>query len=335
MRASRLLSFLLTLQTRGHMTAEQLAEELEVSVRTIYRDAEALLQAGIPLIASSGPEGGYRLDGGFRTRLTGMTESEARGIFLTGLSGPAAELGLGAALATAQLKLSAALPPSLSEQATVALERFHLDPVGWYATPDPVPHLAAVAQAVWEKRRVAMQYRRWAEPEQATRTVDPYGVVLKAGRWYLIASHDHQFRTYRVAEILEMDLLDQTFEREDNFDLPTHWKSYLNEFHDRLYRSRATIRISPVGRKLARTLLNGLIVEAIERSSSPADADGWLCTHVPIESIDRTAEEFLRLGAEMEVLEPQALRARLENTATRMTQMYQRPTSRGTVTPGR
>jgi predicted DNA-binding transcriptional regulator YafY len=317
------------------MTAEQLADELEVSVRTIYRDAEALVQAGIPLIASSGPEGGYRLDGGFRTRLTGITESEARGIFLTGLSGPAAELGLGAALATAQLKLSAALPPSLSEQANVALQRFHLDSVGWYATPDPVPHLAAVAQAVWERRRVAMRYRRWAEPDEQRRTVDPYGVVLKAGRWYLIGSHGDQFRTYRVAEILELNLLDQTFERADNFDLPTYWKSYLNEFHERLYHSAATIRISAVGRKLAPTLLNGLIAEAIEKSSSPEDGDGWVCTEVPIESINRTEEEFLRLGAELEVLEPQELRARLKKTATRMAQLYQRPSSRGTVRPGR
>jgi predicted DNA-binding transcriptional regulator YafY len=150
MRASRLVSILLLLQTRGRLTAQQLADALEVSVRTIYRDAESLHTAGVPLYGDSGPAGGYQLLGGYRTRLTGMTAAEAEALSLAGIPRAAAELGLGTVLATAQLKLQAALPAELRERAGRIQERFHLDAPGWYHHGDTSPYLAAVADAVWE-----------------------------------------------------------------------------------------------------------------------------------------------------------------------------------------
>jgi predicted DNA-binding transcriptional regulator YafY len=322
MRASRLLSFLLLLQARGHMTADDLAEELEVSVRTIYRDAEALLQAGVPLIASSGPEGGYRLDGGYRTRLNGLTESEARGIFLTGLPGPAAELGLGAALATAQLKLSSALPPSLTEQANLTLERFHLDPVGWYASPEPVAHLATVADAVWERRRIELQYRRWEDPEEVLRQVEPYGLVLKSGRWYLVAAAGGTFRTYRVSQILQITASGEEFERAPDFDLAAYWTSYLRDFHERLTSATAVVRLSRNGLARARLLLSGLVYELVQETASEPDVDGWVRAEVPIETLEFTESELLRLGSDLEVLAPRSLRSKLKETAGRLQAMY-------------
>src|SRR5881396_1374260 len=153
MRAGRLVSLLLLLQTRGHMTAEQLAAQLEVSVRTIYRDVEALSEAGVPIYADRGPLGGIRLVDGYRTRLTGLTNQEAETLFLSGLPGPAAELGLGTVVTAARLKVLAALPPELRARASRLVERFHLDAAAWYHADEAVPHLGALSEAVWESQR--------------------------------------------------------------------------------------------------------------------------------------------------------------------------------------
>jgi predicted DNA-binding transcriptional regulator YafY len=166
MRASRLISILLLTQARGQVTADQLAAELGVSVRTIYRDVDALLAAGIPLYGAAGHRGGYRLVDGYRTRLTGLTAAEAEALFMSGLPGPAAELGLGAVLAAAQLKVRAALPSGLAAEADRIATRFHLDAPGWYDSPPQAPFLPAVAAAVWRGRVLQVRYRRWKAPTQ-------------------------------------------------------------------------------------------------------------------------------------------------------------------------
>src|SRR5881409_1906848 len=188
MRASRLVSLLLLLQARGGMTASDLAHELEVSVRTIHRDVEALGAAGVPIYAERGPAGGIRLVDGYRTRLTGMTSEEAQALFLSGLPGPAAQLGLGTVVAAAQLKVMAALPPELRSRASRLVQRFHLDPAGWFQASESVPHLATLATAVWDGRAVAIAYRRGDEIVE--RVIGPLGIVLKGGIWYVIAAVD-------------------------------------------------------------------------------------------------------------------------------------------------
>src|SRR5919106_1952975 len=185
MRASRLVSLLLLLQTRGQLTAAELGRELEVSVRSIHRDVEALSEAGVPIYAERGPHGGIRLVDGYRTRLTGMTPDEAEALFLSGLPGPAAELGLGTVMTAARLKVLAALPDELRARASRLVERFYLDAAGWFQASQPVPNLPILAQAVWDSRRVEVMYDRG--DRQVERTLEPLGLVLKGGTWYVVA----------------------------------------------------------------------------------------------------------------------------------------------------
>src|SRR5215212_7953344 len=203
MRAGRLVSLLLLLQTRGLMTAEQLARELEVSVRTVHRDVEALSEAGVPIYADRGPHGGVRLVEGYRTRLTGMTGEEAEALFLSGLPGPAAELGLGTVVAAARLKVMAALPPELRTRASRLVERFHLDAAGWFQANEPVPLLGPLSEAVWESQRIRVGYDRG--DKTVDRVLEPLGLVLKAGVWYLVAGADGQPRTYRVSRVTSVE----------------------------------------------------------------------------------------------------------------------------------
>src|SRR5580693_5906206 len=227
MRASRLVSMLLLLQTRGRLTAQQLADELEVSVRTIYRDAEALNAAGVPVYGDAGPAGGYQLLAGYRTRLTGLTAAEAEALVLAGLPQAAGELGLGTVLAAAQLKLQAALPAELRERSARIQERFLLDAPGWYHDGDSSPHLDAIADAVWNQQRIEVRYRRWAAPTDVTRILEPHGIVLKGGKWYVVARCDGTLRTYRISQVLSLTTLAEQFERAPGFSLPGYWAAHI------------------------------------------------------------------------------------------------------------
>jgi predicted DNA-binding transcriptional regulator YafY len=318
-KSGRLLTILLLLQTRGRMTAAQLAAELEVSVRTVYRDVEALHTAGVPLYGDAGHRGGYELLAGYRTRLTGLSAGEAGALFLTGLPGPAADLGLGPAVEGARLKLRAALPPGLREQADRMSRRFHLDAPGWYAEDDDVPFLPAVAGAVWRGRVLDVRYRRWAEPTDVDRRLEPYGLVLKAGRWYVVAARPGGSgpRTYRVDRILRLTVTEDGFTVPDDFDLAAHWQVYQRDVHARLHRDEALVRLSPRGV----TRLTGAAARAAAAAGTP-DPDGWTRARVPVESMDRAHHQFLALGADAEVLGPPGLRARLAATARALADRY-------------
>ncbi|GGX53418.1 transcriptional regulator [Streptomyces fructofermentans] len=304
---------LLLLQTRGRMTAADLAAELEVSVRTVYRDAEALGAAGVPLYGDAGHAGGYRLLDGYRTRLTGLTADEAEALFLAGVPGPAAELGLGQVLAAAQLKVRAALPSELRAHADRISGRFHLDAPGWYADGEDTPFLPAVADAVWRSRVLRVRYRRWRAPTDVERRLEPYGLVLKAGRWYVVAGPGP--RTFRVDQILELDSGEGEFERPGDFHLAAYWTAYQRDFHDRLHQGEAVVRLAP-GVRLA-----GRAGDAV-RANGRKESDGWTRATVPVESVEHAHAEFLRLGADIEVLEPAELRARIAGTVAALARTY-------------
>ncbi|GLY82228.1 helix-turn-helix transcriptional regulator [Actinoallomurus iriomotensis] len=322
MRASRLVSLLLLLQARGRMTAQQLADELEVSLRTIYRDVESLSAAGVPVYADRGPAGGYQLLDGYRTRLTGLTAAEAESLFFAGMPGPAAELGLGTVLAAAELKLMAALPKGLAERAGRVRERFHLDVPGWFHGGEPTPYLAAVADAVWNQHRVRMLYRRWKAPTPITRTIEPLGLVLKAGNWYLIARSDGGDRTYRVDRVRELETLDEVFERPADFDLAAFWRAYLDRFQREMFSGEAVVRFSPEGMRRLLHLLTPAVIQAARENAGEPDEAGWVRTVIPIESVRHAHAELLRFGGEVEVLEPAELRECVIASARTLLDLY-------------
>jgi predicted DNA-binding transcriptional regulator YafY len=323
MRASRLLSLLLLLQNRGRLSAPQLADELGVAVRTVYRDVQALAAAGVPVYAEQGPAGGYRLMDGYRTRLTGLTAEEAESLFLTGMPQPAAELGLGAALAAAELKLTAALPTPYRAASTRIRQRFLLDTPGWFREPDAVPHLLSAAEAVWKGRVVEVRYRRWApRPGVVTRRLHPLGLVLKAGVWYLVADRGEQVRTYRVSGILDLTTLPESFDRPDGFNLAEYWRAQVDDYEQAAHRHSAVVRLSARGVQTMPDLLDSQTSRLALATIEPADADGWRRAVIPIESVEKAAVDLLRLGADVRVTAPPELVARIGETIRAMASLY-------------
>ncbi|MFJ6779193.1 helix-turn-helix transcriptional regulator [Streptomyces yangpuensis] len=320
MRADRLLSLLLLLQNRGRMTAPELAAELEVSVRTVYRDVDALGASGVPVLADRGPAGGYRLADGYRTRLTGFTDTQAGSLFLAGAPGPAQDLGLGADLAAAQLKLQAALPAPLAGRARQIQDRFHLDATAWFRDADPVPHLARIAQAVWDQRVLHAHYRRWRG--EVRRELHPLGLVLKSGIWYLVAGvDDGAVRTYRVARFLAVDTAEEGFERPAGFELAAYWQESTSRLDAALHRQTAHLRLSPRGRQLLPMQFGAAGTRALA-DAGPPDADGWVRLSLAVESEAVAVGDLLRLGTEAEVLGPPELRRALAETVTALAGRY-------------
>ncbi|HEY8315305.1 MAG TPA: WYL domain-containing protein [Gaiellaceae bacterium] len=307
MRATRLVSLLLLLQTRGQLTAAELAERLEVSVRTVHRDVESLAAAGVPVDAVRGPAGGYRLAGGYRTRLTGLTADEAEALFAAGMPGPAAELGLGGELAAARLKLLAALPQELQERATRASRLFHLDTRGWFRAEDTVPHLPALAAAVWQGCRARLRYREHGTVVQ--RTIDPLGLVLKGGAWYLVARRSAGMRVYRVSRVASVRALEDRFERPSAFELAAFWKEWSRSFEETLPRVQVTVRVHADVRRW----LPG---------EPRVDEDGRAV--VAFAHLGDAYRELLRFGSQVEVLAPAELRDRIAETSRDVAAMYGR-----------
>jgi predicted DNA-binding transcriptional regulator YafY len=317
-RASRMMSLLLHLQARGQASGRELATLLEVTERTVQRDVEALAAAGVPVRSSRGPAGGYRLDGGYRTRLTGMGLDEAGALAFLGLAGPAEQLGLGDILEGARLKVWASLTGEARERAGRTADRFHLDPVRWYGTPEPVPCLTQLAEAVWRDRRVRLQYVRHGQA--SARKVDPLGLVLAAGDWYLVALRDQQRRTYRVSRVRSVELLDEPVTRPAGFDLAQSWADARRELETERTAVEVTLRASAAALPRLRKM-----VPAHGQAAIPLTATGQVEVTVPFENEVWAVEALLSLGRAVEVLGPPAMRARVAEEARAIAAHYSPP----------
>jgi predicted DNA-binding transcriptional regulator YafY len=318
-RASRLVALLLLLQHRGRATASELAEVLEVSVRTIYRDLEALSAAGVPVYAEPGRNGGCQLIDGYRTRLTGLTAKEAEALFMAGVPGPVGELGLGTVLGAAQLKLLAALPKDLADRASVTRQRFHLDAPAWFKTGRNEPHLAAIAAAVWDDHCIAVRYRHPGAAEPVRRDLEPFGLVLKSGVWYLVARRGGELRTYRVSRVDHVEVQAETFERPADFDLPAYWGKAVAQFEASAAAIETVVLATAAGYASLERMGRGAGREL--RGHEPA-ANGRTRCVMAFESVEDAYGDLLWLGAEVEVLEPESIRTRIRETASALHALY-------------
>ncbi|MFF7529660.1 helix-turn-helix transcriptional regulator [Streptomyces bobili] len=322
MRAARLIKMVLLLQARPAMTAAELARELEVSERTVTRDAQALSEAGVPVYAERGRAGGYRLVDGYRTGLTGLARGEAEALFLSGVPGALREMGLADAASVARLKVSAALMPSLRDAPTAAAQRFHLDAPAWFQEPAAPPLLPVIADAVWDDRRLTARYRR-GETE-VVRELEPYGLVLKAGVWYLCArvAEAQAFRTYRIDRFTAAEPLAERFGRDEEFDLPGFWAGQAERFARSILRAEIVVRLSPAGlRRLPYAVEPVAARDALAGAAEP-DARGWVTVTLGVESEEVAHGQLTALGPEAEVVSPESLRRRFAEDAARLAALY-------------
>ncbi len=325
------MSLVLLLQARGRMTAMELSRELEISERTVHRDVLALSEAGVPVYADRGRGGGYRLLDGYRTRLTGLDRAEAEALFLSGVPEALREMGLGEVAATARLKASAALSPGLRDAPATAAQRFHLDAPGWFASERPPPTaLAPLARAVWGDHPVTARYRRATRSHPAEQTgqtgqaaarrrLEPYGLVLKAGVWYLAT----RSAIYRVDRFDEVELHPALrFERDGTFDLAAFWSEKSARFANSLLTTDVTVRLSPAALRLLPVIADRAALDDALASAGEPDGQGWVTLRLPVESLEVAYGQVLRFGPEAEVLDPPDLRTRLADAAARMRDLY-------------
>lgn len=319
MRADRLLSIVLLLQSHGQLTAGELARRLEVSKRTILRDMDALSVAGIPVFAERGTGGGWSLLGDYRTSLTGLSEAEIQSLFVTKPNRLLADLNMEKASEQALLKLLAALPSIYRDNAEYARQRIYIDVTSWHRADEAVPLLHALQDAVWQGRKARMVYER-SQCEAVERLVDPLGLVAKGSVWYFVAGVEGEVRTYRVSRVLSLEMTEQPAQRPQGFDLATFWEQSAAQYRAHLpaYRMVARVREEivvrlPYAGRFAR----------IESRGRP-DADGWVEVALRFDAEEMACEYALGFADKLIVLDPPELRQQVAEAAARVLEQYKK-----------
>ncbi|WP_419904997.1 helix-turn-helix transcriptional regulator [Kiloniella sp.] len=332
MRASRLLSILMRLQ-KGRVTAEQLSATLEVSVRTIYRDMDHLSLSGVPVYADRGRAGGFQLLDGWKMPATGLTGIEAEALLLSGMPDQVRQLGLHAAMLSGQDKIMETLTEDQRAFIGKISGHVHIDPVSWFGEEEQSDNLQELAQALWSRRQISCHYESWRGVVE--RTLNPLGLVVKGGKWYLAAEIETEIedpnnnaqnkspqRIYRVAKFQKVNLLEEGFTRPTDFDLADFWRRSVERYETDIYRSTAKLRLSPQG--LAQIhKLGAPVAKAAELSKSTPDAEDYVDVTIPIETLGQACSDILLLGTNCQVLEPPELVESIKRELKGMNDLYQ------------
>ena len=308
MRADRLLSLLFLLRRRGRLTAGQVAGELEVSVRTVLRDVEALSAAGVPVYCERGRGGGIVLLPGWTTDLTGLTSAEALALATAGSRSASSALGLGPALSSAMRKLVAGMPEAQRASAERGAERVLVTTDGWLGDPEPEDQLPVVQRAVFGDRRLRLRYAG-RDGAAGWRTVDPVGLVHADRRWYLLATHRSADRTYRVSRVLAAAVLDEPAAPRPQLPLAELWQRRRREFWAGMPQYPVLARVRD-GRRAA------LAAAALAVTDEPAGGpEGWRTVRATFADRTHAVGVLWGLAADAAVLEPAELRAELAGRA--------------------
>jgi predicted DNA-binding transcriptional regulator YafY len=311
-RADRLVSLVLLLQARRRTTAQALAKELEVSVRTVYRDLEALSAAGVPVLAESGPGGGCQLLDGYRFPLRGLRPEEAEALLILGVPSVISELGLDRAAIAAQRQIR--VTAGRGEGTALV----HLDMPRWFGSQEEAPHLRTLAEALRRRQHLALGYARGDGPAGpgATRVVGPLGLVNKAGIWYLVAAtRSGRVAVFRAARISSARVLvDKPFERPADFELPGFWERWSAEFTSTRPRLPVRLRASPEALAVFGEIFGDDARPALD-AALPPDEQGWQVVTLSFEHELAAAHRLAGFGGRVEVLSPSSVRERLLATA--------------------
>ncbi|WP_317445526.1 YafY family protein [Streptomyces collinus] len=319
MKSDRLLSILLLLQTRGRVPAHELADRLEVSVRTIYRDIEALSASGVPVYAERGRHGGIELLAGFRTDVTGLTADESRALFILAAQGAHAALGLDAALGSALRKVMAALPAPHRPAAEVTSRRILVDATRWRSGPGRSVDLQVLQDAVFADRRLRVNYRHSGQREPRTYTLDPYGLVAKAGVWYLVADRRAAPRLFRADRVRSARLLDEPVRRRTGVELADVWEVLRRQVEERPEGAiDVTVRVRRERLDMFQRVVGALLTELPED-----DGEGdWVTVRLSYPAL-RAVRQLLGFSDQVEILDPPEARAELLRAVGSVTALYQ------------
>ena len=322
MRADRLISMLMILQARGKVTARDLAVELEVSERTVYRDVTALSISGVPVYTERGPGGGIRLVEPYRSNLTGLTREEVRALSMIGIPQPLTQLGLGPELRGAMLKLAASLPTTLKSDEALARQRVYLDPEPWdrYRKPVTMPFLQTIQQAVWQGRVLHIRYELFAGPQIDSLDVVlvPYGLVAKGGEWYLVAQQEDHIAVLPVDRVIAAQIQDKSFQMPPDFNLESFWKQWCQGQSGYQHAFEVQIRINPD----LIPKLPAQIRQAMRATDAENDEQGRITYEIRFGSLEEARARLLMLGNAVEVVEPVALRYSLKDYAEQIIAVY-------------
>jgi predicted DNA-binding transcriptional regulator YafY len=323
MRADRLLSILMLLQSKGRQTAAELAAVLEVSERTIYRDVTALGISGVPVYTEPGPGGGISLIESYRSDLTGLTTDEVQALFMFSIPSPLMDLGYDQKLKGALRKLSAALPATLRGDEQRVRQRIHIDNDLWEETTEVLPHLLMVQQAVWDDRVLDIAYQSYlgSRVGPLAATIEPLGLVAKAGVWYVVGNREDHIMVLEVERLLQVGMRGQRFERQSDFDLVTFWQGWCAENQDGRSLFRVTVRIVPELLPEMQGLL-GDVAGTQSGMMEEAGPDGRIRMSLWFTSFEEARGRLLGYGRALEVVEPLALRLSVADYARQIVDVY-------------